>query len=143
MEKELRKMEDFKPIIKNWEFKFPKEKLKEAKDILVAFSKVYTAKEKHFDAPSEFVISGSVYGREGTPDDTDIQTSFVKSIDLVDWKPDQSEWFSGKYTPDELAEFAEHEIFCVTTVSGSKYYLISDELSGYMFLYLGRLYHSA
>ena len=145
MEKNRNKIEsvlnEFQPLIKNWEFRFPNGNPIEAKQILTEFLKVYDKGEKHLDAPGAFVISGDVYGHPKATDGTDIKTSRITSVDLVEWGPDQKNWFSGTYDPDELAVLLEHKIFCATTESGSKYYLISDQLSAKMFLCLGKICH--
>ena len=136
----------FMPKLKNWEFRFPVEDTKEdvlkiVSSFVDEFESHHANNNKHYEAPASFVLSGKVYGRKGFEDGAVINTSFIASIDKVDWKPDQKEWFSGKYSLEELGYFSDRDIYCATTTSGSKYYLDSSEMSPQMILMLGAYIH--
>ncbi len=135
--------ERFQPMLEKWEFNWPKEQsLEIMKQMLIDFNKkLYLGKENLLEvsAIGEMSIRGMVYGHKKFKDGEDIFTSNVVKIERVDWKPDSSTWFSGKYPLEEVAAFAEKEIFCATTESGSKYYFIGDNPSSNMFLYLAKV----
>ncbi len=133
----------YSPMIENWEFVWPKEQdMEVAKNVLTMFVKeLYVGNGSHMDASGlgKVAIKGKVYGSERAHDGADITTSFVVSIDRVDWKPKREEWMSGKYGLEEIAAFTEEDIYCATTHSGHKYYFRKLSVSANMFVYLGTI----
>ena len=139
-------LNQYKPLLKKWEFKFYKHiGLPTSEKALKAFAKVYTSSEKHFDAPCAFALCGAVYGHSNSrfPDGEVIVTSDVKTIDLVEWAPAKEEWFTGKYSLEDVAAFTENKLFCATTESGSKYYFLDKDPNAYMFAYMAHAIHCA
>ena len=135
------------PMLAQWEFLFPKKQnLEIMNKILVKFgNELYVGHEKMVDisAIGEISLRGKVYGDSRFEKGDDIITSPVKTIERVDWKPDNKTWLNGSYSLDEVATFTDKEVFCATTESGSKYYFVNDDPSGNMFLYLGMVIHGA
>ena len=101
-----------------------------------SFADFFDGTEKIYSAPHPFTIKGKVYGRTGYNDGDKIYTSNIVSIERA-FKPSPKDYFSGKYSIDEIADFMENDIFIATTQSGSKYAFEKKALGANMYMYLG------
>ena len=133
----------YSPMIENWEFVCGKGKDEEAKKELTAYVKdLYAGEEDHLDisSPDAIALRGNVYGRKGAQDGEIVTTSYLVSIDRVDWKPTNAQLTNGEYSLEEIASCLHEEIFCATTHTGSKYYFRGSTIGSEMFVKLGRVY---
>ena len=95
---------------------------------------------KHFEAPAQFILRGNVIGRPPFKDGDLIDTSWVKYIDKVEM-PDMQDLFDDKISFDEFADWVQYGLFCVTTHTGSKYYIRLRDMGAYTTLLVGCGYH--
>ena len=126
------------PVLKGWEFVFERDSAdrESVRSVIGSFADFFDGTEKIYSAPHPFTIKGKVYGRTGYNDGDKIYTSNIVSIERA-FKPSPKDYFSGKYSIDEIADFMENDIFIATTQSGSKYAFEKKALGANMYMYLG------
>jgi len=122
--------EDAKPLLRKWEFRFPKriaDPRGNSLGVTKSFCDFLEARSLgKLDVVGEVVLNGDVYGRKGFDDGDNIITSGIVSFERIN---------KGNLNG------VPRDLMCANTESGSKYYFYSDDHSASMFLLLGAAIH--
>ena len=117
------------PILKAWELYFNEgDGLDNRSEVVKDFADFWEKTEaKELKLPGKCMLGGKVYGRKGFNDGDEVFTSYIVSIERLEHG-------------DNFG--VPHDTMCATTISGSKYYLYSDEHNAHMALMLGDMIHT-
>lgn len=122
--------DEFKPLMRKWEFGFPANVLNpriNAKHAIKTFADFLTErKNDKLEVVDSVILRGDVYGRKGFDDGENIHTSNIVSFERIN-----------RGTLNGIPR----DVICATTESGSKYFFYSDDHSASMFLLLGAAIH--
>lgn len=113
-------------LMRDWQFYFKKaDGTSNRSNVIRAFTSFWgdEPEKQQLVLPGKCVLGGKIFRREGFHDGEEIFTPTVKTVERI----------TKKYDKNGIT----HDLMCITTVSGSKYYIYADGYSARMGMMIG------